>query len=156
MTAIYIAARFSRRPEAHELSKRLRERGHRITSRWVRPGDDHVLPTGLSQQAADDERARFATEDCADVIACDCMVSLMEEPRNDSRGGRHVEFGMALGLGKRLVIIGPRETVFHQLPQVVYFRDEAEFLQALDGGLSLGGEPVDAAPFANFRRKGRP
>lgn len=137
MAAIYIAARFSRRAEAHELSKRLRERGHTITSRWVRPNDDHVLPTGLSAQAADAERARFATEDCADVIACDCMVSLMEEPRSNGRGGRHVEFGMALGLGKRLVVIGPLETVFHHLPQVVAFRDEPDFLYALDTGLSL-------------------
>lgn len=147
MTAIYIAARFSRRPEAHELSKRLRERGHTITSRWVRPGDDHVVPTGLSAQAADAERTRFATEDCDDVTACECMISLMEEPRSNGRGGRHVEYGMALGLGKRLVIIGPRETVFHHLPQVEHFETTDDLLRALDDGLSLEPDRAKADQF---------
>lgn len=35
-----------------------------------------------------------------------------------SRGGRHVEFGMALALGKRVIVVGPRENVFHLLPEV--------------------------------------
>ncbi len=127
MGKIYIAARFSRRPEANALARRLMQYGHIITSRWVKPETDHVLETGLSEQAADDMRKRFALEDCEDVLACDWLISLMEEPRNNSRGGRHIEFGIALGLGKRLSIIGPRETVFHHLPDVEHYRDEAEF-----------------------------
>lgn len=131
MSAIYIAGRFSRRPEANELARRLQGLGHTITSRWVKPDCDHVLPTGLSQQAADEERRRFAEEDVADVLACDWMISLMEEPRSNGRGGRHVEFGMALGLNKRLTIIGPRETVFHHLNQVEHFATVDEFMRAL-------------------------
>lgn len=125
---IYIAARFSRRPECNALAHQLKALGHTITSRWVKPDSDHVMPTGLSQQAADAERMRFAVEDEQDVWACDAMVSLMEEPRNNSRGGRHVEFGMALGLMKRMFIIGPRETVFHHLPSVEHFNTVEEFL----------------------------
>ncbi len=125
---IYIAARFSRRPEANALAHKLKELGHTITSRWVRPDCDHVMPTGLSMQAADSERQRFAQEDVADVKSCDCMISLMEEPRNNSRGGRHVEFGMALALGKLCVLIGPRETVFHHLPNVTWYMDMDDFL----------------------------
>ena len=83
-------------------------------------------------QAADDERLRFATEDVIDIIKCDWMISLMEVPRSNSRGGRHVEFGMALGLGKRLTIIGPRETVFHHLPRVEHFDTTEEFIKSLD------------------------
>ena len=121
MSAIYIAARFSRRHEANRLARWLMKRGHTITSRWVKPETDHVLETGLSAQAADVERRRFAMEDCVDVRACDWMISLMEEPRSNTRGGRHIEFGIALGLDKRLTIIGPRETVFHHLDQVEHF-----------------------------------
>lgn len=127
----YIAARFSKRPECHALAKKLMELGHEITSRWVKPESDHVKPTGLSQQAADAERQRFALEDVQDVEACEAMVSLMEEPRNNGRGGRHVEFGMALALGKANFIIGPRETVFHHLPEVFQFDDEEQFLEFL-------------------------
>ena len=125
---IYIAARFSRRPEANALAQRLKSLGHTITSRWVKPDSDHVMPTGLSQQAADHERQRFALEDIEDVYACDMLVGLQEEPRNNSRGGRHVEFGVAIGLGTRVACIGPRETVFHHLPAVEHFDTVDAFL----------------------------
>ncbi len=128
MSAIYLAARFSRRHECHALAKELQARGHTITSRWVMPEADHVISVGQSAQAADAERRRFAVEDCEDVQNCDWMISLMQEPRDNSRGGRHIEFGMALGLGKRLTIIGPRETVFHHLDQVEHFDTVEEFL----------------------------
>lgn len=121
MAAIYIAARFSRRPEANALARRLMQDGHTITSRWVLPDTDHVLPTGQSKEVDDMKRRRFAMEDMDDVLACDWMISLMQKPRDNSRGGRHIEFGVALGLGKRLTIIGPRETVFHHLDQVEWF-----------------------------------
>lgn len=130
----YIAARFSRRPEANALAQALKRKGHIITSRWVLPGTDHVMPTGLSAQAADSERRRFALEDLEDVIDCDCCVSLMEEPRNNGRGGRHVEFGIAVGLMKELVVIGPRETVFHHLPVVSHFESADDFLAHVDPG----------------------
>lgn len=134
---IYIAARFSRRPECNDLAHQLQALGHTITSRWVKPDSDHVMPTGLSKQAADDERRRFALEDYEDVIYCDTMISLMEEPRSNSRGGRHVEFGMGLALDKRMYIVGPRETVFHHLPKVRHF-DTAEELVAC---LKANSEP---------------
>jgi nucleoside 2-deoxyribosyltransferase len=130
MSAIYLASRFSRRHECHALAKLLQMRGHTITSRWVKPGDDHVIPTGTSDQAADSERRRFAMEDVDDVLACDWMISLMEEPRSNSRGGRHIEFGIALGLGKRLSIIGPRETVFHHLDHIEQFDTVEAFLKS--------------------------
>ena len=131
MEKVYIAARFSRRHECHALGKQLQSIGHTITSRWIKPGDDHVIPSGQSERAADAERRRFAMEDCDDVRACDWMISLMQEPRDNSRGGRHIEFGMALGLGKRLTIIGPKETVFHHLDCVEHFETSDQFLSAL-------------------------
>jgi len=106
--------------------------GHTITSRWVKPDCDHVMPTGLSQQAGDGERRRFALEDVDDVEACDMLVSLQEEPRSNGRGGRHVEFGLAIGLNKWVVAIGPRETVFHHLPGVLHFETVEEFLAKTD------------------------
>lgn len=131
MTAIYLAARFSRRHECHALAKILQAQGYTITSRWVMPEADHIIPAGQSEQAADLERRRFAMEDCDDVRDCDWMISLMQEPRDNSRGGRHIEFGMALGLGKRLTIIGPRETVFHHLDEVEHFETVEAFLAAM-------------------------
>jgi len=124
---VYLAARFSRRHECHALGQYLQSRGHQIVSRWTLPGEDHVIPTSSSEQAADAERRRFAMEDMDDVRACDWCISLMEAPRSNGRGGRHIEFGVALGLGKMLTIIGPRETVFHHLDEVACFDSVDDF-----------------------------
>ena len=124
---IYIAARFSNRHIANGLAHFMKRCGHTITSRWVLPNSDHVIPVGMSEQAADDERRRFAREDLYDLDHCDWCISLMEQPRGNGRGGRHVEFGYALALNKRLFVIGPRETVFHNLDRVEWFQSIAEF-----------------------------
>lgn len=118
---IYLAARFSRRHEAHALGQDLQALGHTIVSRWSRPDDDHVLPTGLSEQASDGARRRFALEDMEDIHKADCLILLGEPPRNNSRGGHLVEFGAALALGLRVIVVGPRATVFHCLPAVEVF-----------------------------------
>ena len=127
----YLAARFSKRHEPHSLGKQLQELGHEKTSRWSLPDSDHVTPVGMSEQAADAERTRFALEDIRDVMAADCCISIMEEPRNNSRGGRHVEFGFALARGYRMIIVGPRETVFHHLPQVEHFDTHVDLVAAM-------------------------
>ena len=88
---VYIAARFSRRHEAHALGRRLQALGHTITSRWSLPDSDHVKPVGMSKQAADAERQRFAVEDIEDLQAADCCISFMQPPRDNSRGGRQVD-----------------------------------------------------------------
>lgn len=118
---IYMASRFSNRHILQGWQDDLIAMGHEIVSRWSLRGSDHQIPVGLSRQASDDERNRFAVEDIEDIDRCDCMISLMLEPRNNSRGGRHVEFGYALAKNKRLIIIGPRETVFHHLTEVEHF-----------------------------------
>ena len=119
---IYIAARFSKRHIANELANYLKSKGHTITSRWVLPDCDHVIATSISEQAADDERQRFAREDIEDLDAADWCISLMEhKARNNSRGGRHVEYGYALARGIKMTVIGCRETVFHHLCNVEHF-----------------------------------
>ena len=48
-----------------------------------------------------------------------------------ARGGRHVEFGLALAAGKRLCIVGPRENIFHFLPRVEVFRSTDDLVGAI-------------------------
>ena len=130
---VYIAARFSRRPEAFAVAQRLIECGHEISCRWVMRHEDHKMPPGLSAQAEDAERRRFAEEDIEDMDAARWCVSLMDEPRGNGRGGRHVEFGYMLARGSLMTIIGPRETVFHHLPNIDHFDDVEAFMAAFRG-----------------------
>lgn len=103
--------------------------GHTITSRWLL-GDHQIDDAGLSLEAKAEERQRFAMEDWADLMSADMCISFTEEPRGtNSRGGRHVEFGAALAAGKRCIVIGPRENVFHCLPSVEVYETFSKFME---------------------------
>jgi hypothetical protein len=127
---IYIAARFSRRDEMQEVAALLRARGHTITSRWIDGHEDEggeYLLGGTNRELY----ATFAREDLEDVQQAETVVSFTEPPRAGNlrgRGGRHVEYGYALALEKRLIVVGPLENVFHCLDCVTVCRDVAELL----------------------------
>jgi hypothetical protein len=77
-------------------------------------------------------RAKFATDDFDDVIVADIVVAFTEQPRaSTSRGGRHVELGIALGTGTPVMVVGPRENVFCWLPEVSQFDTWDACLDAL-------------------------
>jgi hypothetical protein len=118
---IYLAARYSRREELCLYAKNLRQMGFTITSRWLN-GNHQISDDGLSAEAKAEERTRFALEDYEDLMAADICINFTETPRGtNSRGGRHVEFGAALAAGKRVIVVGHRENVFHCLPQVEFY-----------------------------------
>lgn len=131
---VYLAARYSRRLELCEYRRRLEGIGFQVTSRWLngahqvdRDGlklgveGEELVETGSTLEAAE-LRDLFAREDIQDVQAADLMIAFTEQPRSaGTRGGRHVEAGMALAWGKPLVIIGPRENVFYSLRTVNQF-----------------------------------
>lgn len=115
---IYLAARYSRHTELQKYANRLTSKGHEITSRWIW-GNHQIDDHGLSIEAKKSERQRFATEDFEDLMSADLIINFTEAPRStNSRGGRHVEFGIALGSDKLCIVVGPRENVFHCLNKV--------------------------------------
>ncbi len=147
---VYLAARYSKRELLCGYRAEVEALGATVTSRWLN-GDHQLNDKGQpiyedgtlmldadgSVQAPDAARRRFATEDADDVIRASVLIAFTEEPRQTrSRGGRHVELGMALGLlaaremvedtslhycgpaMKRVIVIGPRENVFTWLPEV--------------------------------------
>lgn len=116
---IYIAALFSRREEMEGYANKLKQAGHEITSSWVFGGED-----GLT-------RTQIALLDLGDVDKADTIVSFTHQRGTPTPGGgRHVEFGYGLALGKRLILIGERENVFHHHPKVDVFPDLKTFIEA--------------------------
>ncbi len=73
--------------------------------------------------------AHYAHVDLDDLRAADTVISFTSEG-GGGKGGRHIEFGLALGLGKRLVIVGPRENVFHTLPDIEWYPSWAHLVMA--------------------------
>lgn len=128
---VYLAARYSRFREMQGCRTIIEALGHMVTSRWINGDHDYK---GEASPAA--ERLRFAQEDWDDLIAADCVVSFTEEPGKAggrNRGGRHVEFGAGLALGKRMVVVGYRENVFHELPTVEFHETWGGFVRSLAG-----------------------
>jgi hypothetical protein len=116
---LYLAARSDRRVELQALARSIEQLGHVVTSRWL---------AGLGREDADN--ARY---DLTDVVVADALVLFAEAPNRSApfRGGRHVEFGYALRAGKTMFIVGPRENIFHELPDVRRFSDADELLDFL-------------------------
>lgn len=125
----YICARFGRQAEARLFSKKLEMLGHTITSTWV----DQVE---LEMYRDSDPRVweRAAVKDVHEVMESDALIYLSEVEENEwGRGGRHVEFGVALGLEIPIFVIGPKENLFHFCPRVQHFETQEDFIRALKG-----------------------
>jgi len=118
---IYLAARYSRRAELQRYARELVLLGHEVTARWLLGQHritDEQLAGAASTASLDDLRLgqRYARDDITDVAHADLLIAFTEQPRStSSRGGRHVEHGIALALHKPVWLVGPRENVFHTL-----------------------------------------
>jgi hypothetical protein len=138
VTTIYLAARYSRREELCGYRAELEARGFKVPARWLL-GSHQITDAGLTlgselEAAFEDEadqrehivslRTEFALDDFEDVTSADLLVAFTQPPRTDKgRGGRHVEFGIALGKGMPIIAVGPRENIFCCLPQVTVYPD---------------------------------
>ena len=131
----YLAGRFIRSGEINECADELRGIGHTVSCRWLL-GNHQIHPGSSEVDASGDNvpmiARPFAQDDIEDVEKADALVLFTERPYSDKgRGGRHVEFGYALGKGKEVYIIGPRENVFHTLPGVKQYASFDRFLKSL-------------------------
>ena len=117
MTKIYISSTYARKHEAEDLAARIHALGqniYEVVSTW------HTSPPtaddGISDGLSFDDQKKFAKVDLEEVESCDLLIALTEGKASPySGGGRHVEFGYALALGKDTWVIGPTENIFHTL-----------------------------------------
>lgn len=118
---IYLAGSFDRRSELKKIALGIVADGHSITARWLDSTNAH---TGSSDDGVGGKDAQdFAVRNLIDIFGSDLVISLTHDANDPPRGGRHVEFGYALALRKKLIVCGPRENLFHHLPQVIVVGD---------------------------------
>lgn len=120
---VYIASRSQ--DAARILREAVRREGHVVTSRWL----DEPGYSGLP--ADDGHKRRAAVENLDDVRAADVLLLRAEPDGSFVPGGKHVETGAALALGKPVVVLGRPENVFHWHPLVTVVADEALLLAHL-------------------------
>lgn len=131
----YLAGLFEDRPFIQLAADKLRSLGVEIVSQWIDP----ELTKGQTR-----EDNLFM--DLADVDNSDVLVAFSKSPTTlFVRGGRHVEFGYALKGGKRLVVIGPRENLFHYHPDVEIYATLQEWIDSVEFWC---GHPIRTASIA--------
>lgn len=124
MLRVYLAAPYSMKETIKTHAAELRERGIRVTSSWLE--EPYPSTIKLSEVKAEENRS-YAFQDIDDVLAASIMVFYNDPTKSIVRGGRHVEFGMALAFGRTgrsfpIFVVGEEhENIFHYLPQVYHF-----------------------------------
>jgi nucleoside 2-deoxyribosyltransferase len=106
---------------ARLVAAHLRDAGHFVNSSWL--AEDFSLTASYG----DAERARLAAKDVSEVAASDTLVLLASPHRVP--GGKFVETGVALGLGKRVVVLGHRENMLMYHPSVERYDSVEDFLK---------------------------
>ena len=126
---IYLAARYTQKEEMLVVRNVMRKAGIVCTATWL--NEPHTPGTTLDQ-VTENDLCEFAQQDMDDIRRCDIFVLFSVDPLLPTvRGGRHVETGYALGVGKPVYVVGPRENIFHYLPGVKHFACIAELLSAI-------------------------
>lgn len=121
-TSVYLASRFDRRPEMKLHRQTLREVGVAVTSRWL--DEPNVEGTG--------DRQMYAEHDLADIRDADILLAFTEDPKiGYVKGGRMVEAGYAMALGKEVWVTPYAENIFLQMKQVRRFDSLDDVLAAL-------------------------
>jgi len=125
--SVYLAARFSRQAEMRKYRDLLEKSRIWVTATWLDQKGDGELGDHPDQDT------KHAVMDLEDVRVADGLVFFSE--RNLARrGGRHVEFGYALALGKQVYVVGNRENIFHYTPGVRHFATIEDVIQELKKG----------------------
>lgn len=126
---IYLAAQYGWRNQLKEYAAQLTAAGFVVTSSWL---NERASPTADLNDLTPRFLKHHAHIDVRDIQDADCLVLFTVEPTElTKRGGRHVEFGMGYALGKKLIVCGPRENIFHYLDGVKQFDTFQEVLTYL-------------------------
>lgn len=125
---IYLSSAFSNQSDMRLIRDVIHKTSHRVISSWLDVVRSCVVVAQIQQ--ASECLANYALNDRIDIADADVFVMFTGEP--STYGGRHTEFGYALALGKRCVIIGPRENLFHATIDVTQLNDIPQLLQWLD------------------------
>ena len=123
----YVAARFEQKSEMKALVPLFAANNIEVRAHWL---DETVSATSQLSDLTPEYCAEQAQVDLDDIKACDLFVFFADSVAKTTRGGKHFEAGYASGLGKRIVVVGPPENIFHYLPGVIHYASLGDFLDA--------------------------
>jgi hypothetical protein len=126
---VYLAAAFDRQKEIEEVAVRLRSKGIEVTSRWL-----YIKK----------ERLENAFIDAEDVRRADMLVRFTDNnppivmagggewvPRSLISGGRHFETGLAWERGIPIIVVGGKQNIFDEFPNIRHVQNVNELEEIL-------------------------
>jgi hypothetical protein len=122
---VYIAASFDTADAVRTLRDQLQNYVN-VTSSWC---EEPPLVADDYREKPIEARYR-ANEDLLDIERSEIVAVFTDVP--STTGGLHVELGLALALGKRIIVVGPRRNVFHYLNVVEHYPDVESFVYRLE------------------------
>ena len=123
---VYLAAPYSRKDQIKAYSEELHAWGIDTTSSWV---DEPHVPDIQMHELTHQDHQKYAERDVADIVSANCLILFTDPTKTIVRAGRHVEFGIALGLreaGKSMLlwVVGSEfENIFHHLSGITRFQN---------------------------------
>lgn len=139
---VYFVGSYGRRETLLSWARELEGHGIEVTSRWLRGEDDALEDGGMTEE----QSRRIAGEDLDDLARATHVVVYVEAPcLANMRGGRHVEYGIAIGFAQRILLVGDTRAepnVFYHLdlPEIERWPDWAPARERLiDGRIAEGG-----------------
>jgi nucleoside 2-deoxyribosyltransferase len=126
---VYLAAPYSWKDQMNVFAKELREHGIVVTSRWLE--EPHSEQAGQTVELNNEWRRFYARQDVEDVRAADLLVFFTDPTKRIVRGGRHVEFGIAIEREMPIYVLGDQENIFHHLPNVWHCQNWEQIKSAI-------------------------
>jgi hypothetical protein len=113
---LYLAAMYSHKTKIAEAAKELTDLSFKVTSTWFK---EPWAPNVQMKDLTADDHSFYARRDLQEIEDADLLVFFSEEGATP-RGGRHVEFGYALRGKLPILVIGPKENIFHYTNNVFH------------------------------------
>jgi hypothetical protein len=110
---VYLADQYRNKEFVKQRRTELESTGDiEVCSRWL----EEKYSANATLKDLGNEQQIYANIDIADIGDCDVFVLFTVDPSIPTlRGGRHFETGYAYGQGKPVLIVGPKENIFHYL-----------------------------------------
>lgn len=114
MSKIYVASNNVKR--ARDVMSVLEKNGHTITFDWT---------IDIEKESEQKDEKAIIERDA--IRSCDALVYLWDENQESAR----YEAGMAMGLGKKVIVSGNHKSFFFQLPEVTSVEGDNKIINSL-------------------------
>jgi hypothetical protein len=113
---IYIAGWFGAKERLRQVRDRIEKVGCRVVGTWLDEETGAPEAPGLTTvgDVTPEQCREYAVRDYYEVTKT-ADILILDTIDVNPRGGREVEYGMALAAGLTLWVVGPRRNVFHYI-----------------------------------------